>query len=860
MTTKNNRGEQKFLFAFAFMLLCVMLLSTQKVNAASKLLISVDGVKTEYTGKQVSAVYQGKKINMKNTPGIVLNGTSYVSYKNVFGDSKIGASVSYNSKTKQITIKKYDKTIVMTLGSNIATVNGTKKTMPGKPIKVKYHAKNVTKILVPTEFVTNALGYKYGWSADATTVTAKIDPGLIIKYDSKTYSYTGSQITVTVDGTQINLSTLPSIIIDQTTMTQAKKVFTTKAIGAKYEYNKSKKQVTIKKDDITIQMTLGSKTAYVNGKKTTMPTSARIIKNVTTGKSYVFVPTQFVTKSLGLTYEWDSRNNSSKIITKIVEEEPENNTVINPQANTYQAKPEFEAMYERLLNSGAYTFTNTKGTEKATITEVKSVEDQQSYCNTYEIRSTKPFTSVSAKQDSNKINISITNVDGIGTNYSITDSMVDMVQSSYVNQDSKAQLTFYLKDNSFSYEMTMSENNCVATIKIYQNIIKNIEIGSDDSGEYIKIQGLKNITHSIVEKDNQLSFTLNYTANSLDDFSFINSKLKSISQVDYKKIDEQSCQLIINHTSNDEYYFEEYDNVCKIIFENTTTNKDNISVKIPVPNSVKESSIADEDRYLDKKIIFTLPGDLTSTIRTSTISTNSEYVSAVDVAYTSGNTVITIQTNRICGYRYSIKDGYLRVELDKPGNIYDKIVLLDPGHGGSAPGAIYFNTQEKDLTLEILYNKCHALFEDYGIKAYYTRTTDATVANLNRPKMSDAVDADLFISLHMNASSTASAAGSEAYYDTNKTATMNGLTSKYMAEAFSKNLSNVLNTKNRGAKVRTDLIVLKYNTVPSVLVELGFISNQAEMNKIKDATYQKQVAECIVTTIADFFEDYPTGR
>lgn len=906
-----------YLLAVFFLILAMS--PVNEVKAAS-LSVKVDGVSSIYTGKQVYVNFDGNKVNMKSTPGIVINGTSYVSYKNVFGDSKIGATVSYNSKMKTVTIQKYDKTIVMTLGSKTAKVNGVAVNMEVAPIKVTYVKKNVTKILIPTEFVAKTLGYKYSWSATGTTVTANINTGLVIKYDGKTFAYTGTQALATIDGAQVDLSTLPGIIIDNTSMLQAKKVFSSKAIGAKYKYNKTTKSVTISKDDIVIKLTIGSNTAYVNDAKQTMPTAVRMIQNVITGKYYVCVPGEFITTALGYQYKWDSATKTS-IITTAVEDDiedpdididddinvpsddtetPDNGnnsgsngtSVENKVLATYQLLNHFYDTYNYLSEIDDFNITNSSAGSIGYVSMVNRLNDSNTDREVYTIQSSQPFTNVTSSKIENQIVISASNMMAFSTTYPFNNDLVTSVQSTYKEATTSVDFTLTLTDKKLAYDISLSADMCTLNITVYTNYLNSVEIGSNEKGEYIKIKALNSIEPTVIESDTTVTFVMNNTANSVGDFSFNSLDLSKITSVTNTAMNGNDLMLIVNRTSKATYTVEQgEDNTYTIIFtsdtnsgsdhsgNNSGTNGNSGSnsgntdtgatssklkytaLKIPMPNGMKIDSVTNEDLYLNKQIKLYLPGDQTSTVNASTIKRNSSYVSEIAVSYTGGQTVITITTSKVCGFDYKIENGYLCVAIDAPSKVYDKIVVLDPGHGGSDTGAISSTkVYEKNLNLQILYTLSNELFEESGIKTYYTRTTDSAVRLYDRPLFPATVEADLFISLHMNSATTTSAKGVEVYYDATKTVSMNGLTGKMMAEIFTNNLSAIMETTNRGAKSNPKLVVLKYNTVPSVLIELGFISNYSDLSKLVSDNYQKKAAASIVATVSEFFDEHPTGR
>ena len=146
------------------------------------------------------------------------------------------------------------------------------------------------------------------------------------------------------------------------------------------------------------------------------------------------------------------------------------------------------------------------------------------------------------------------------------------------------------------------------------------------------------------------------------------------------------------------------------------------------------------------------------------------------------------------------------------------------------------------------------------MKAYWTRYDDTFVTLNDRAAYAKSVGADLFISLHMNSATSTSANGTEVFYSTSNNKTLsNGLNSKKVATYFQTNLVSSLGMNSRGVKTANYVVIYK-NTVPAVLVELGFISNSSDRQKLADASFQKKSAKKIYQLTEDIFEDYPTGR
>ena len=123
----------------------------------------------------------------------------------------------------------------------------------------------------------------------------------------------------------------------------------------------------------------------------------------------------------------------------------------------------------------------------------------------------------------------------------------------------------------------------------------------------------------------------------------------------------------------------------------------------------------------------------------------------------------------------------------------------------------------------------------------------------NRINAANNANADFYISIHQNASTTTSANGVEAYYSSVKPDSLNDITyklntSKAVAASISSGIASALSMTNRGAK-DDEFMVVKYTNMPAVLVECGFISNENEAKKISDSSNQKKIASVIADSI-----------
>lgn len=290
-----------------------MLLPTTNVEAAA-LKLACNGKTSSYTGNQVKVVVNGVNINLAKTPGIVENGYALISYVETF-KKQMGAVTAYNKATQIITIKYNENTLRLKLNSKAATLNGQKISAPMPSKIVTYKDSGVTKILVPSRFVSQSLGIPYTYSNATITLGRKVTTSnvLEIEYGGQAYTYSDDQLDIIAGGTKV-ATKMPGLVLDNVAMLPANMTFAGSSLKADYSYNSKEKSVTISKGTKTVVMIMGSETATINGVPATMPRAAELVKKVSTGSNFVMIPGEFVAKQLGFNYSY-SKDSKTVAIT-----------------------------------------------------------------------------------------------------------------------------------------------------------------------------------------------------------------------------------------------------------------------------------------------------------------------------------------------------------------------------------------------------------------------------------------------------------------------------------------------------------------------------------------------------------------
>lgn len=284
-------------------------------------------------------------------------------------------------------------------------------------------------------------------------------------------------------------------------------------------------------------------------------------------------------------------------------------------------------------------------------------------------------------------------------------------------------------------------------------------------------------------------------------------------------------------------------------------------IQIPLFNDLVMEDIRIEDLYYDNQLAVYLPGNHVEKYKNNVIINHYSAITDIHLAANAANeTVFIFDTSKIVACKPEIKNQTLFLTLMKPVELYSKIVVIDPGHGGYDPGAIREKINESDINLSIAYEYTKDLFAASDIKVYYTRVKDKFISLDERAAFAAKVGADFFVSVHQNTFTTDAKKGVSVYYSSdNKNTGAGGLTGRIIAGIFTESLSEKLGLKNVG-RLNQRLTVTTYNSVPAALIELAFMSNPDDFIKLKDESFRKKAGQAIFDTITSIFDEYPTGR
>ena len=175
-------------------------------------------------------------------------------------------------------------------------------------------------------------------------------------------------------------------------------------------------------------------------------------------------------------------------------------------------------------------------------------------------------------------------------------------------------------------------------------------------------------------------------------------------------------------------------------------------------------------------------------------------------------------------------------------------VVIDAGHGGSDFGATSSSSTEKQIVEQIA-NKIKSLNKNKNVVIHFTRSSDVFIPLKDRTTIINTINPDLVLSLHVNSNSDTKKSGVE-FFVANKDLAVyeksNDLALKLSSE-FSKN-----NSLTIGEIKNAPFYILKNATVPTVLIELGYLSNENDKKYLTDEKEQDKIVEKILEVISNY--------
>lgn len=227
---------------------------------------------------------------------------------------------------------------------------------------------------------------------------------------------------------------------------------------------------------------------------------------------------------------------------------------------------------------------------------------------------------------------------------------------------------------------------------------------------------------------------------------------------------------------------------------------------------------------------------------------------SLEINEKNGRTEVTFEFNSVYETSVTEDEEFFYFNLVRPHEKYDKIVVIDAGHGGNDTGTHGGGVNESAVNLTVVRYLKELLDQQTEWKVYYTRLNNSEIDLSTRVEYINALHADMIISVHCNHHPVTGVNGVEVMYS-EKQGVGEVFNSKYLAELCTIQVAEETGLKRRPLVERSsNLHIIKYCTMPMALIEFGFMSNENDLALITTEQSQRDCARAIYRTIELSYE------
>ncbi len=290
------------------------------------------------------------------------------------------------------------------------------------------------------------------------------------------------------------------------------------------------------------------------------------------------------------------------------------------------------------------------------------------------------------------------------------------------------------------------------------------------------------------------------------------------------------------------------------IEESESGKKLDEEIRMYLPFDVTKDQVEITFNPVKKRIDFVVPDSKMSDLDKHPIVGSSKYIADMSVWEEEDGLHVTFWTDVVVEPRLTGDKDYCYIKFYKPQELYDYVIVIDAGHGGSQPGAVKSGYEEKDINLEIVLRMKEILDTMDNVRVYYTRLTDVNVELQERATLARESEANLFISVHQNSIpyGAADTHGVQVFYDIN--AEDSPTNSYALAMICKEEIIKATGCNDKGLRDNNNLHIVRESKVPVALVECGFMSNAEELNNLISGEYQQKLAEALCNAIVRALE------
>lgn len=738
---------------------------------------------------------------------------------------------------------------------------------------------------------------------------------MTLNIDGEIVDYNQPNVTMKVDGSLAKQGDMPPIIINDRTLIPVRELF--ESMGSKVEWINETREVIVSLDDAKIELKIGSSNVKItkDGKVTnkTIDVPAKIINSKT------MIPLRAVGEGLGCNVEWI---NSTRTILIESPQKVKEDEELNKKDQEKEIEIEDNEVAEG-IEKGYFDWDATKKTkvEKTNLENkvgssfsvVGFANNKKSSYEEITIKLDGMAGKITEQKTSNGTTIAVNLFDAKVVD-ALKDTTLDTNLISKIrfgNHGTYSTVALDLKGN-YPYYIRLNSDRTKLFVRVYKTEILRATYSETNVGNLtVRANGQIDVTSSrLTEPDRvyiNVTGAVSYlgTRNAKLDSKFV----KEIRTSYDSKTNTTRFTLELNDQFDYNVYNDAYNEVRLEVLENkltkTTYSNTNERTLTLEGVNVSENDLQITEDYFEGIYEIDLGKNFESKIGTGSLFINDGFVDSFEITTNKTTKIKFIPDNgNVISIIPDKQLGKLVLKLVTPGEKYDEVVVLDPGHALNANGNLYDSGAANGDCHEQVYNFNLAMAaKDYieqnsNVKVYMTRetknykTTDQSFANYiesytarkvetnpnlrGRTRFANAISADMFVSIHNNwiGNGTTNYNGTAVYYENNKYAngqsSIHGLTNKELATIIAEEIhegteGNYYNDKGKtmegtledGVRIdNTGYAVLRYSTRPAVLIETQVMNNKEDMQRLNSSDYIKKAGESIAKGILRAFAEY----
>lgn len=673
---------------------------------------------------------------------------------------------------------------------------------------------------------------------------------------------------IIMDGKMISKKT-PSFVHNDRTLVHIR--FIEENSDAKVTWDGDNKSITVEYEDKTAILFIDRAKAIINGEDRILDKGSipRLVKYENEKNERTMVPLAFLAEALDFEVGWDYENNNAYINSQQEEEkeDPEEENEEN-QDEDKEEIGQVEDKYEKVEKNTINSIGVFKGSTDKNKLIVKS-DKKLSY-------------TVKHKEDENKLIIDITGSklelkntkDAPGAIY-VDDNFIKEIRYSQLEYEPYiTRIVIDLKEYKEPNIVTRNDGTGLMLSFETQKIGKiSKEIIGESEG--IAIKGAKKENMNIMKLHNPERLVIDLLDSTLDgepymeypfDLGFIEKvRVSQFSADNNYSVSDQIVRVVLDIKGKIEDPNIKIDTLEdsimiypeKSLWEDIKLVTGEKNRLLTIKNTIETDYTVNYDNAT-KNLKITLPAEATE-LSNGLIIVKDSLIDEIEVREKDGLKEVMVRFIKSIEYNLlsNEKDSEISILIEKNKNLKpeDRLIVIDPGHGGSAPGATSVTgKKEKDFNLTVS-KKFNEKLRALGYNTIMTRDTDMSVDLYERPRIANEKYADIFVSIHANAfTNNPSINGIEVLYCPSYSSDLKSEDQHPLSQVMLDELLKGTGANSRGTIKRPKLVVLRESRMPAVLVEAGFLTNHQEEKLLFTESYQDKIVDSMVKGVEKYFE------